>query len=62
MPIPTPEKDEEQSAFIERVMGNETMKKEYPNQKQRLAIAYSQWHDAKKGKSKSKGSIHTSMQ
>jgi hypothetical protein len=51
MPLPTPNKKESQSEFIARFMSNPLMKKEYPEEKQRLAIAYSQW---KKKKSLSK--------
>lgn len=43
MPIPTPSKGEEQNAFRDRCMGNPTMVKEYPDQKQRAAICHSQW-------------------
>lgn len=42
MPIPNRKKDEEKDAFISRCMGNETMKKEYPDQKQRVAICIGQ--------------------
>jgi hypothetical protein len=43
MPIPKPKKDEKQTAFISRCMGNPTMVKEYKDSKQRSAICYSQW-------------------
>lgn len=42
MPIPNRKKDEEKDAFVSRCMGNETMKKEYPNQQQRVAICIQQ--------------------
>ena len=42
MPLPKPSKEESKNDFISRFMDNETMKSEYPDQKQRLAIAYSQ--------------------
>ena len=42
MPIPNRNKDEEKDAFVSRCMSNETMKKEYPDQKQRVAICISQ--------------------
>lgn len=48
MPLPTPRKDEEKNDFISRCMGNDTMKKEYPDQKQRTAICYQQWRDKNK--------------
>jgi hypothetical protein len=41
MPIPQRNKDEEKDAFVSRCMSNETMKKDYPDEKQRLARAYS---------------------
>jgi predicted nucleotidyltransferase len=43
MPIPTPSGGEEQSAFISRCMGNDVMNSEFPDQKQRSAVCYSQW-------------------
>jgi hypothetical protein len=48
MPIPSPKKDEEQKDFISRCMGNDTMNKEYPDEKQRAAVCYSQWKEKKK--------------
>ena len=42
MPIPNPKDDEDKQAFIARCMGNETMKKEYPDSKQRVAICLGQ--------------------
>lgn len=38
MPIPSPEANEEKNKFVNRCMSNETMKKEYPDSKQRVAI------------------------
>jgi len=43
MPLPKPCKGEKQGAFISRCMGNDLMNKEYPDNKQRAAICYSQW-------------------
>ena len=43
MPLPSPRKDQKQSEFISSCMSNEVMKKEYPDQKQRAAVCYSQW-------------------
>lgn len=51
MPIPKPEKNEDGKKFVARCMGNETMKKEYPDSKQRVAICIGQT------KKKSKGSL-----
>jgi len=43
MPLPTVSKGEEQDDFISRCMSSEVMKKEYSEQKQRLAVCYSQF-------------------
>jgi hypothetical protein len=43
MPIPKPNKGESKDNYISRFMSSEIMKKEYPDEKQRLAIAYSEW-------------------
>ena len=50
MPLPTPNKGEKEKDFISRCMGNNTMKKEYPDTKQRTAVCYSQWRRSKKQK------------
>jgi len=42
MPIPKPEKNEDNQKFVARCMGNETMKKDYPDNKQRVAICLGQ--------------------
>jgi len=52
MPLIKPKKSEKQSDFIERCMGNKTMNSEYPDQKQRSAVCYTQWKNKDK-KSKS---------
>ena len=54
MPLPTPNKNEEKAKFISRCAGNPVMNKEYKDQKQRLAICFSQW---KKAHPNSKASI-----
>ncbi|MBN2118505.1 MAG: hypothetical protein JW730_18170 [Anaerolineales bacterium] len=43
MPLPKPNKGESEAAFIDRCMGDDVMKKEYPDEKQRSAVCYSQW-------------------
>lgn len=48
MPLPTPSKGEDQDAFISRCMSNPTTRKEFPGQKQRSAVCFSQWR--RKGK------------
>jgi hypothetical protein len=45
MPMPRPADKETQSDFIERFMSDDLMKKEYPDEKQRAGIAYSQWKE-----------------
>ena len=42
MPIPSPEGNEDKQKFVARCMGNETMKKDYPDTKQRVAICLGQ--------------------
>lgn len=42
MPIPSRKKNEDKDAFVSRCMGNEVMKKDYPDQKQRVAICIQQ--------------------
>lgn len=42
MPIPNRKKNEDKDSFVSRCMGNETMKKDYPDQKQRVAICIGQ--------------------
>ena len=48
MPLPVPKKSESKDDFISRCMGNETMKDEYPDNDQRLAVCYSQWKKKEK--------------
>jgi hypothetical protein len=49
MPIPSPERNEDKQKFVARCMGNETMKKEYPDAKQRVAICLGQTKTKDKG-------------
>lgn len=42
MPIPKPNTNEDNQKFVARCMSNETMKKEYPDSKQRVAICIGQ--------------------
>lgn len=42
MPIPNKRKDEDRQNFIARCMGDEVMKKDYPDNKQRIAICLGQ--------------------
>jgi hypothetical protein len=43
---------ETRSEYVSRLMRNKTMQKEYPEQKQRAAVAYSYWKQQTKSKSK----------
>lgn len=51
MPIPTPKKDEEQENFMERCMSSPAMKKEFPDNKQRVAVCLNTFTRGKKKKS-----------
>lgn len=46
MPLPTPKKGETRQAFVERFMKSNAAK-EFPTQKQRLAVAYQQYRGKK---------------
>jgi len=54
MVLLSPSKGESQNDFVSRCMGNATMRKEFPNQKQRNAVCFSQFRKAKGGESMSK--------
>jgi len=47
MPLPKPKKKEKQGDFISRCAGDTTMNKDFPETKQRVAVCYSQWQQAK---------------
>ena len=49
MPIPSKKPDEDKEKFVSRCMGDEVMKKDYPDSKQRVAVCLGQ---SKKDKSK----------
>jgi len=42
MPIPSPKPNEDRTAFISRCMGDKTMKKDYGDSKQRIAVCLGQ--------------------
>ena len=46
MPIPTPGEKEQEQDFVSRFMAHAGMLKDYPDQKQRAAVAYAQWRKA----------------
>lgn len=47
MPIPKRKQNEDKQKFVSRCMGNETMKKDYPDSKQRVAICLGQTKESK---------------
>ena len=49
MPLPSPGEEEKQE-FISRCMVNETMREEFPDNRQRSAICYSKYAETKKAK------------
>jgi hypothetical protein len=49
MPLPNPGKDEKQDAFVSRCMENPSMKREYQDVKQRVAVCLNQWRKAHPG-------------
>lgn len=55
MPIPKPKKDEKESEFISRCMGDKVMNEDYKDQKQRAAICYTSWKN--KDKKTTKGFV-----
>ena len=59
MPIPKKEPNEDKQKFVSRCMSNETMKKDYPNTQQRVAICLSQTR--KKGKSSIVEEVHDNL-
>ena len=47
MPIPNKKLNEDKDKFVQRCMSNETMKKEYPDSKQRVAVCLGQTRKSK---------------
>ena len=52
MPLPSKRKDEKQSEFMSRCMSDDIMKKEYKDNKQRVAVCLTQYRTRKKSKGK----------
>jgi hypothetical protein len=48
MPLPKPGEQEEREAYLSRFMQSEEAKKEYPDIKQRYAVAVSKWKSKEK--------------
>lgn len=59
MPIPSKKDNEDNQKFISRCMSNDTMKKDYPDTKQRIAICLGQTR--KNGKSSLIQSVHDEL-
>jgi hypothetical protein len=57
MPIPKPSKTEKEDEFISRCMGDTVMNQDYPDNKVRAGVCYSQWKDSKKPKKGNKKKI-----
>ena len=53
MPIPSRRGRQDKNNFVSSCMSNETMKKEFPNEKQRVAVCHSKYKQSQKN---SKGS------
>ena len=43
MPLPSPKGKQKEGSFVQKCMNSKTMMKEYPNDKQRVAVCYSQY-------------------
>ena len=54
MPLPSPEKKDKIKDFVGRFMGNETAVKDFPDIKQRAAVAYQTYRDWKKKQRRNK--------
>tara|TARA_A100001201_G_scaffold135180_1_gene123266 strand:- start:357 stop:509 length:153 start_codon:yes stop_codon:yes gene_type:complete len=50
MPLPTKKGKEKQQNFVSRCMSDPAMLKEFPEQRQRAAVCYSQYKGKKKAK------------
>tara|TARA_R110002020_G_scaffold234941_3_gene447097 strand:+ start:236 stop:439 length:204 start_codon:yes stop_codon:yes gene_type:complete len=50
MPLPSKKKDEKENEFMSRCMSDDVMKKEFQNNKQRIAVCINQYQTRKKAK------------
>jgi len=50
--MPYPTEKEDRNDYIKRFMESEEAKKDYPDEKQRVAVAYSLWREHSKAKKK----------
>jgi len=55
MPIPHPKPNESEQEFVSRCVASELMQREFPDQKQRLAVCYSHYRNVKKIRKRRKG-------
>ena len=53
MPLPSKNKGESRPDFVSRCMGDSVMNKEFPDEKQRASVCYSQYKKVKKTKASS---------
>jgi hypothetical protein len=51
MPLPTPQKNQEEDSFMQDCMSDPTMNKDFKDQKQRAAVCYRQFRVRKDKKS-----------
>lgn len=58
MPIPSLKQNEDKQVFVQRCMSNDTMKKEYPDSKQRVAVCLGK---TRKGKASLIEDVHDSL-
>jgi hypothetical protein len=47
MPLPKPKNKEKKTDFVSRCIGDTQTNKDFPDQKQRIAVCYSQWEKSK---------------
>ena len=59
MPLPTKKGKEKQQNFVSRCMSDPAMLKEFPEQRQRAAVCYSQYKGKKKAKASKKTKVAT---
>ncbi len=67
MPIPVPRKGQDKNSFLNSCMSNDVMKKEFKDNKVRIAVCFSQWgkkhpEDKKPKESKSSAEDYTLLQ
>ena len=53
--MPRPKKNESEESFVSRYVSSKEAIKTFPNEKQRLAVAYSEYKDYKKKENRKRG-------